>query len=268
MTQGADIPDRETPLIRAHGLSIGYGGRAIAAGIDMGITPGQSWGVIGPNGAGKTTLIRTLMGVMPPVDGAVHRRAGIRFGYVKQRDTLHDLYPFTVEEVVRTGRYRGVAPFRRRHADDTAQVEQALERTGIADLKHRPVQELSGGQKQRVLIARALCAEPDVIILDEPTNDMDIAGEESVLALIRDVRQQTGAAVLIISHLIHAVLRVADQIVFIHDRGIGVFPKSEFVANNHLERFYGIPIHIHEYPDGSYAVAAARPLQDKGEGDP
>lgn len=244
------------PLFEARDLAIGYGRNSIATGLNLTISPGERWGIVGPNGAGKTTLLRTLMGILPPVRGTLRRRDRLRFGYVKQRDHLHDLYPFTVLETVRTGRYRGVRPFVGLRNGDRAAVEAALERTGIADLRDRPVRDLSGGQRQRVLIARALCSDPDVILLDEPTNDMDIAGEESVLALIRDVHAQTGAAVLIISHLIHAVLRVSDRILFVGESGFNVCSKDAFVNDSHLERCYGVPIHIHAHPDGTYAVAA------------
>jgi ABC-type cobalamin/Fe3+-siderophores transport system ATPase subunit len=115
-------------------------------------------------------------------------------------------------------------------------------------------------------MARALCAEPDVIILDEPTNDMDIAGEESVLSLIRDVHGQTGAAMIIISHLLHVVLRMARDIVFINEAKIGVFTKDEFIADNHLERFYGLPIRIAAHPDGTYSVVAGESVCQEGEG--
>jgi ABC-type Mn2+/Zn2+ transport system ATPase subunit len=252
--------DQES-LISSRNLDIGFGRRVIASNINLDIHTGERWGIIGPNGAGKTTLIRTLMGVLPPVQGMVERKKTIRFGYVKQRQSLHDLYPFTVFEVVLTGRYGRIGALRGHGRQDTEAVQSALARTGIADLHDRPVRDLSGGQKQRVLIARALCSEPDVIILDEPTNDMDIAGEESVLALIRDVHEQTGAAVMIISHLLHAVLRVAEHIMFINESDIGIFTKEEFIKDNHLERFYDMPIRISEHPDGTYSVTASEHLK-------
>jgi len=248
---------RPQGLLHCDGLAIGFGRKLVASGIDLTFRSGERWGVIGPNGAGKTTLIRTLMGVLDPLAGTVMRRPGLRFGYVKQRHALHDLYPFTVFETVMMGRFGRIAPLRRPRASDRAAVEQALERTGTLPLRNTPVSELSGGQKQRVLIARALCSEPDVIVLDEPTNDMDIAGEESVLGLILDVHAHTGAAVIMISHLLHAVLKVADNLIFIDGRTVGIFSREEFVRGNHLERFYGIPIHVIPLPGGGYTVTAA-----------
>ena len=260
----------EPPLIEADHVSIGYRRRIVASGICLRIGRGERWGVLGPNGAGKTTLIRTLMGAVRPLAGTVRHARALRFGYVKQRDALHDLYPFTVAEVVETGRYRDASPFYRPRDADREAIERALTRTGIASLRDRAVRELSGGQKQRVLLARALCAEPDVIVMDEPTNDMDIAGEAAVLALIQDVQAQTGAAVIIISHLLHAVLQTAEQLVFIDGRRTEVFSRDDFVNQNHLERFYGMPIRVTRHEDGGYAVAVARPgatsTKDAGHG--
>lgn len=255
---------QEAPLIAARDLAMGFAGRAIVRGIQLQLHRGDRWGIIGPNGAGKTTLARTLMGALAPVSGEVVRRPGLRFGYVKQRDALHDLYPFTVGEVVSMGRYRGFVPRGRLASAERDAVQEAMARTGIAALRDRPVRDLSGGQKQRVLIARALCAEPDIILLDEPTNDMDIAGEESVLSLILDLHRHTGAAVVIISHLLHAVLRIAENILFVGEGQVTAHDRESFLADKHLERYYGIPIRIAKYPDGTYSVAAARHLRSDG----
>lgn len=241
-------------LIDLKDVAIGYAQKPIAENINWQVLPGSLWGIIGPNGAGKTTLLRTILGMIKPLDGKLHRRMKLRFGYVKQRDTLHDIYPFTVMEIVMTGRY-GLTPDPGHPGiADYDAVEKAILETGISELKEAPIGELSGGQRQRVLIARALAAQPDIIVLDEPTNDMDIAGEEAVLNLIMDTHKQTGAAVIIVSHLLHAVLRIAENIIFIKDAEHGVYSKARFIKERHLERFYDMPISITEHANGQYSI--------------
>ncbi len=251
------MSDGNGALVDLREVSIGYGRNRLASRIDWRIMPGSLWGVIGPNGAGKTTLLRVLLGLTDPLDGQVSRRRGLRFGYVKQRDTLNETYPFTVFEVVLSGRYGLMRCPGRARPEDYDAVERALVRTGMANLRDEPVRALSGGQKQRVLIARAIAARPDVIVLDEPTNDMDIAGEESVLALIRDIHTESGVAVVIVSHLLNAVLRTAEDILFIKDSELGTLSKAEFIEQSHLERFYEMPIRMVQHPEGGYCVVTS-----------
>jgi ABC-type Mn2+/Zn2+ transport system ATPase subunit len=199
-------------------------------------------------------MLRVLLGLLDPIAGRIRRASGVRYGYVKQRESLNETYPFTVDEVVMMGRYGLLPGLARPGAEDHAAVEEALVRTGIADLQHRPLRELSGGQKQRALIARALAARPDVVVLDEPTNDMDIAGEQSVLDLIQQIHRRDGTAVIIVSHLLHTVLQIAQNVMFLKGKEYGVFSKAEFIGQNHLERFYGMPIEVLEHPGGRYSV--------------
>ncbi len=241
-------------LIQFSDVAIGYRRNRLAENINWRVDKRSLWGVVGPNGAGKTTMLRVLLGLLEPLAGRVIRAQGVRYGYVKQRDALNETYPFTVGEVVMAGRYGLIPCLARPGAEDHSAVNEALERTGIAELRHRPIRELSGGQKQRALIARALAARPDVLVLDEPTNDMDIAGEQSVLGLVQQIHERDGTAVVIVSHLLHTVLQIAENVVFIKGSEYGVFSKAEFIGQNHLERFYDMPIRIVEHPGGGYSV--------------
>ncbi len=245
-------------LVEFCDVTIGYGRNRLAENINWRVERRALWGIVGPNGAGKTTMLRVLLGLLEPLAGRVKRTPGVRYGYVKQREALNETYPFTVGEVVMTGRYGLMSWLARPGADDHAAVDEALARTGIADLRDQPMRELSGGQKQRTLIARALAARPDVVVLDEPTNDMDIAGEQSVLNLIQQIHERDGTAVIIVSHLLNTVLQIAENLVFLKENKYGVFSKADFIGQNHLERFYGIPIQVHEHPGGSYCVVPNR----------
>lgn len=234
------------PLIVAKNLSIGYGKKIVSTHIQFDLLPGSLWGLIGPNGSGKTTFIRTLMNILKPLKGTLLHKNGIRFGYVKQRESLNVTYPVTVYESVLMGRYQHISLFRRPSSSDQAKVEKALSQTGIDEFRNIPIRELSGGQKQRVLIARALASEPDLLVLDEPTNDMDIAGEESILALILQIHRETEMAVLLISHLLPVVFRVAEHLLFFKEQQVFTYSKKEFVEKNLLEYFYHLPLEIVE----------------------
>ena len=190
------------PLIEAQGLSVRRGDNTILTGVDFTIAPGEIVTILGPNGSGKSTLIRALIGLERPSAGAVRHRAGLRIGYVPQRLHLDAALPMTV---------RRFLSLPRRVSDAAAAA--VLARTGVADLGGRQVVALSGGQLQRVLLARALLAEPQVLILDEPTQGLDQPGEAAFYQLLEEVRAETGTAVIMVSHDLHVVMRASDRVV-------------------------------------------------------
>jgi len=232
-------------LIVNKNLKIGYTKNIILSDINLNIDKGNLLGIIGPNGSGKTTLIRTLMGIIPPLGGISQRKKNLTFGYVMQRQTLDTLYPFSVFELAMMGRYGLIPPPYRVRKKDITKVEEALKLTDIWNLRYTPLRELSGGQKQRALIARALSSEPEVIILDEPTNDMDLKGEEAVISLIKKIHSETKAAVIIVSHLLPVVLNIADNILFLQGKNnYKIYKREELVKNNYLEKIYQVPVEI------------------------
>ena len=238
-------------LFECKDMAIGYGSKTVLSSLKFMINEGNLWGIIGPNGSGKTTLIRTIMGILKPLSGTSYCKKNIRFGYVMQRQAIDSLYPFSVFDLVKMGRYGAISPPKRLSGKDIQSVEDALFLTGISALRDIPFRELSGGQKQRALIARALCSDPDLIILDEPTNDMDIAGEEAVLSLIKKIHKQKNVGVIVVSHLLPVVLNIADNILFLKGlkSDIAIYRKDDLVYENHLERFYNIPIKITKNKD-------------------
>ncbi|MBN1945300.1 MAG: ATP-binding cassette domain-containing protein [Bradymonadales bacterium] len=207
-------------LIRAQGLDIGYDGRPLLRGIDFEIRQGDYIAIIGPNGGGKTTLLKTLLGLLPKVGGQIEmqpifRRPG-SLGYVPQRETFDLLFPLTGFQVALQGRYPliGVGrPVRRADRQRTAEV---LEKMKVAEVAHKPFRDLSGGQKQRVLIARALACDPQLLLLDEPTANMDIQGECEVIATLEQLRKERDITILVVSHFL-SNLRGRVETVFICD---------------------------------------------------
>jgi zinc transport system ATP-binding protein len=194
-------PDSAT-LVSARGVAVALGGRQVLHGIDLTLEPGEIVTVVGPNGSGKTTLLRVLIGAVPLAAGRVERAPGLRVGYVPQRLELDPTLPIAV------GRFLGLPRRRDRQA-----VEGALARVGIAELHDRPMAALSGGQFQRALLARALLNEPDLLLLDEPTQGLDQPGTAALYALVAALRAELGCAVLMVSHDLHVVMQASDRVI-------------------------------------------------------
>jgi zinc transport system ATP-binding protein len=189
-------------LIEARALDIKRGVQEILRGVDFRIDAGEIVTVLGPNGSGKSTLIRALIGLEPLSAGEVMRRPGLRIGYVPQRLHVDAALPMTVRRFLSLPK----------RVDD-GEAAAALGRTGVAGLEGRQIAALSGGQLQRVLLARALLAAPEILILDEPTQGLDQPGEAAFYRLLEEVRAETGAAVLMVSHDLHVVMRASDRVI-------------------------------------------------------
>ncbi len=198
----ATMPTDAAPLVAARGLSVRLGGRDVLSGVDLAVQPGEVVTLIGPNGAGKSTLVRALLGLVTPSAGRVDRRRGITVGYLPQRLTIDPTLPMTVRRFLRLwGR-----------ADDATLIA-LLEEVGVPEVADQPVQGLSGGETQRVLIARALMREPDLLVLDEPNQGVDVGGQAAMFKLIDRLRRRRGCGVLLISHDLHLVMAATDRVV-------------------------------------------------------
>jgi zinc transport system ATP-binding protein len=190
-------------LISAEKITVRYGRGVVLDGVTMGIRAGEIVTILGPNGSGKSTLIRALLGVVPLQSGAVTRAAGLRIGYVPQRLAIDRSLPITVRRFLSL-------PVR----VTDGQARAALERVGLSvEVEGMQLASLSGGQVQRVLLARALLSGPQLLILDEPTQGLDQRGEAGFYRLIEDVRRETGAAVLMVSHDLHVVMAASDRVI-------------------------------------------------------
>ena len=189
-------------LLGASGLAVRQGGAVVLKGVDFSIRAGEIVTIVGPNGSGKSTLVRALIGAVPLAAGQVSRRTGLRLGYVPQRLQLDRTMPMTV------GRFLSL-PVRQ----EASAVAAALARTGVAGLEGRQMTQLSGGQFQRVLVARALLSDPELLILDEPAQGLDQPGAAAFYRLVEEVRNDTGAAVLMVSHDLHVVMSASDRVI-------------------------------------------------------
>lgn len=195
---------KERPLIAASDLTIRPRGHVtpVLEDINFAIYPREIVTIVGPNGSGKSTFVRSLLGHLEPHSGSVMRQPGLRIGYVPQRVQIERTIPMTVERFLSLP--KRVSPV------DAAAM---LERTGVPGLEKRQLTELSGGQFQRVLLARALLNDPQLLVLDEPTQGLDQPGIVSFYKLIEEVRARTGAAILMVSHDLLVVMRASDRVI-------------------------------------------------------
>jgi zinc transport system ATP-binding protein len=189
-------------LIAAEHLDVRIGQANILTGISLQVRPAEIVTILGPNGSGKSTLLRALLGIVPASGGRVLRQAGLRVGYVPQRLTIDGSLPMTV---------RRFLSLPQRCTD--AQATAALAQVALPGVENRQMVDLSGGQFQRVLLARALLSDPQLLVLDEPTQGLDQPGEAAFYRLIAEVRQSTGAAVLMVSHDLHVVMAASDRVI-------------------------------------------------------
>jgi len=236
-------------LIEFREVSLGYGRRTVLSGMSFTIARGDFIGIVGPNGAGKTTLLRAVLGVLAPQSGEVVVHAppeGLRFGYVPQRQEVDESFPLTALEVVAMGRFGLLGPWRKPGRADREQALVCLEHVGLAHLAEQRYRELSGGQKQRVLIARALAGEPSVLVLDEPTNDMDLTSERAVIELICHLHGAHGMTTLVASHLLNVVASCARKVAFVDDMDFAIRPVEEALTAENLSRLYGVPVQVAE----------------------
>ncbi|HKI98096.1 MAG TPA: metal ABC transporter ATP-binding protein [bacterium] len=189
-------------LVEARGLTVRAGRRELLSSVDMAVHASEIVTLIGPNGAGKTTLVRALLGILRPSDGEIWRRPGLRIGYLPQRMHVEPTLPLTVH------RFLTLA-----YAADGDAVRAALAEVGAERLEHQLLSELSGGEFQRVLMARALVRNPELLILDEPVQGVDVSGQLDLYDLIAHIRDAHGCGVLLISHDLHLVMSATDRVV-------------------------------------------------------
>ncbi len=263
-TKEAPATTRE-PLVRLSRVGVFGGGRSILEAVDLAIEPGEIVSIVGPNGAGKTTLARVVLGLIKPDEGEVVRRAGLAIGYVPQRFVIDPMLPLTVRRLLTLTR-----------PSPQKAVERALGRVGLDAAAEVPVSALSGGELQRALIARALLAEPALLVLDEPVQGVDLAGQIALYRLIAELRESLGTAVLLISHDLHVVMAETDRVLCLAGHVCCAGTPESVCDNPEFARLFGADVagalavyshrhdHTHE-PDGRIVAKPASATESGDE---
>jgi zinc transport system ATP-binding protein len=189
-------------LIGTENLNVHHGSRRVLHGVNLSIQPGEIVTLVGPNGSGKSTLLRAMIGALEPSAGRVIRAPNLRIGYVPQALAVDPHLPLTVRRFLSLPR-----PITNERA------ALALARAGLPMVGDRQLGDLSGGQRQRILLARALLNDPQLLVLDEPTQGLDQPGSAAFYQQIETIRADTGCAVLMVSHELHVVMAASDRVI-------------------------------------------------------
>ncbi len=241
------------PALRISDLTFIYPGAARPAveAIDLRVDTCEKVALVGPNGAGKSTLIKLAAGLMRPQKGQIliygnpvgecHHKVA----YVPQRGDVDWRFPVTVRQVVMMGRYVHMGWFHRPVPADRVAVDRALETLGLIDLAERQIGELSGGQQQRVMLARSLAHEADLLLLDEPLNNLDMTTQEMIFDVM-DRLCENGRTVIVSTHDLGILPMHFTRAVFLDGRIIADGPVGEVLTARTLLRAYGVHLHPHE----------------------
>ena len=241
-------------VFKASRLSLGYGRRTVLQAVSLDVCPGEFWFFLGPNGEGKTTLLRAILGTLSPrsgqldIDPELGRRE--RIGFVPQRCDINPTLPTTVREFTLLGLV-GVAasPDERRQ-----RLGWALDKVSLGGLEEKDYWALSGGQRQRALVARALVRRPSVLILDEPTNGLDLAAEDTLLRFLAGLNQQEQLTILFVTHTVALAARYATHLAFFHAGSVLAGPRQELLNRHTLAHVYGVDVDVSKNPAGAVSI--------------
>jgi zinc transport system ATP-binding protein len=220
-------------------VSFAYGsGPLVLRDVSLAVEPGEFVAIAGPNGGGKTTLLRLVLGLERPTAGRV-RVETRRLGYLAQRAEAGVDAPLTVRELVGAGRAARTRLLGPLAPKDRDAVREAIERVGLGRLADRRLRTLSGGQQQRAFIAKALAAEPELLVLDEPTTGVDAESQEAIAELLEGLRSALGMTILYVSHEFGAVERFVERVVLVRGEIVFDGPPSQ------LPDVWHDPSHVH-----------------------
>ncbi len=254
------------PLITVEDAEMRLRGRVIWHDVRLTVQPGEFIAIVGPNGAGKSTLLKAMLGLLPISAGQLtvlgHPAHGGNpaIGYAPQRRHFEADVRIRGRDLVRLGldgqRWGLPLPFLggERAREASRRVQEVIDLVGATAYADRPIGELSGGEQQRLLIAQALVTRPRILALDEPLDSLDPRNQRAVAAVIQRVSEETGAAVLLVTHDVNPVLAMLDRVVYIAGGQVEVGKPEDIITSETLSRLYGSPVEVLRTADGRVAV--------------
>ncbi|KPI05867.1 Iron-chelate-transporting ATPase [Actinobacteria bacterium OK074] len=258
-------------VVSLHRAAARVGGRTLWADVELAVKEGEFVAVLGPNGAGKSTLVKMLLGTVAPAAGVVRvlgaapGRAGDRVGYLPQRRHFDASLRIRGVDLVRLGLdgHRWGVPlplparFSARERERRELVAEAVELVGATAYAHRPVGACSGGEQQRLLIAQALVRRPELLLLDEPLDSLDLSHQAAVAALIGGVCRDRRMSVVMVAHDVNPILPWLDRVVYVAGGRAVAGPPSEVITTETLTHLYGAPVEVLRAGDGRLVVVGA-----------
>lgn len=231
-------------IVRARGLDLGYGERSVLHAVDLEILRGEMWFFIGPNGTGKTTLLRAILGMLEPGAGDLWldpQHAGrVHQGYVPQILELNPTLPTTVREFASLGFVGSSVP----RGERAGVLTDALASVGLAGRERTSLRALSGGQRQRALVARALVRRPSLLLVDEPTEGLDVAAAEAFRSTVGELNRRDGLTLIFVTHNLMLASKLATHVALFHDAHVRTGRAEELLQHDVLEEAFGIRVDV------------------------
>jgi len=266
MTQAAELHAHapvEESAVRFESAAVELGGRQIWGDVSLCLRPGEFAAVLGPNGAGKSTLLKAILRLVPlsagsaTILGRPPGAANGQIGYLPQRHSFDAASRIRGVDLVRLGldgaRW-GIPLPGRANAQARKRVDEAIELVGAAPYAGRPIGRLSGGEQQRLLIAQALIRRPQLLLLDEPLDSLDLTNQVSVAALVRRICHEHGVAVMLVAHDVNPILPHLDRIVYFAGATAVEGAPREVITSETLSALYSAPVEVLETSDGRLVV--------------
>ncbi|HYH01541.1 MAG TPA: metal ABC transporter ATP-binding protein [Bacillota bacterium] len=250
------VIQNDASLIHLDRVSLGYPGTIALSEVSFTVQRGEFVGVIGPNGSGKSTLIKGLLGLIPIYRGTLElfgecpskiKPYRAKIGYVPQKNKNEAKFPVTVKEVVMMGLYAQIGWFKRPVPRHWEEVERSLQLVEMASFANHPFSQLSGGQQQRVIIARALVARPELLILDEPTSAVDITAQAGILEILERLNREAGITILMVTHDINEIVHFCDKVLLLNKKLCGFGAPDQVLTKERLAPVYGSRVFIYHH---------------------
>jgi len=246
------------PIVEIRDLSVKYPNGVVALeGINLDVNPKDLIALIGPNGAGKSTLLKVILGLTKATRGSIKLFGSLDLGknlkyvgYVPQSAQVRDPnLPFSVYESVMLGRTPIAGLFHGMKDEDRQKVEETLKLFGIYELKDRKIGQLSGGQSQRVFLAKAMVAEPKLLLLDEPTSGVDTTSKKEFYNVLERLNKERGITVILSSHDIGVITKIANRVLCVNRSQFFCGENEDFAADIEIHKVYDHPVELIEHDD-------------------
>jgi zinc transport system ATP-binding protein len=217
------------PILRVKNLSVSLDNQIILNGVSFNVYPNDAVSIVGPNGAGKSTLLKTIVGIIKETDGTIEVAPGTKIGYLPQRFSVDKYLPMKVEEFLKL-----------KPGVKDSQIEKALEEMSLGrDFLEKPLSTLSSGQTQKALIMWVVADDPNLILFDEPTENVDVVGQESIYQLIHNLQKKLDLAIVLVSHDLNVVYKYASHVVCLNQKMLCEGTPIEALTPQMLEGLYG-----------------------------